>query len=129
MPKQEQAFLSHIKEEAELARTIQQALENDFLRLIQVFVSSDPKCIGAGKEWRSSIKDALGKSDLFIVLCSPASIERPWINIEAGAAWIREIPLVPLCHSGLRAQDLPAQLSQLQALSRMPTAVVSGQSI
>ena len=116
MPKQVQVFLSHINEEAEVAKTISDALQSDFLNLIRVFVSSDDQSIWVGDDFPGAIKDALGKSDLFMVLCSPASIDRPWINIEAGAAWIREIPLVPLCYSGLRPGNLPTQFWYRQAV-------------
>lgn len=46
-----------------------------------------------------------------LILCSPTSIRRPWINFEAGAAWMRKIPLIPMCHAGLTPSDLPAPLS------------------
>jgi TIR domain len=107
-------FVSHVSEESEVARRLKVALERDFLHLIQVFVSSDTESIAAGEEWLTSIERALGGSALLIILCSPVSIGRPWINFEAGAAWMRGIPLVPLCHAGLTPRDLPMPLSLRQ---------------
>ena len=52
-----------------------------------------------------------------IVLCSPSSVARPWINFEAGAAWMRGIPLIPICHGGLAPRNLPVPLSLRQGLS------------
>ncbi|MEP7219780.1 MAG: hypothetical protein ABI876_12740 [Bacteroidota bacterium] len=39
------------------------------------------------------------------------------MNFEAGAAWIREIVVIPACHSGLDAGRLPMPFSSLQAIS------------
>ena len=95
------AFVSHVSEEAHVAARLKTALGRDFLGLLDVFVSSDAESIAAGEEWLRSIESALQEASLLVVLCSPASIVRPWINFEAGAAWMRQIPLVPLCHGGL----------------------------
>jgi len=46
---------------------------------------------------------------------SPKSIIRPWVNFEAGAGWIRKIPVIPLCHSGMEPDKLPLPLNLLQA--------------
>lgn len=110
------AFVSHVSEEAAVAARLKKALTRDFLGLLDVFVSSDAESIGAGEEWLRSIEGALQDSAMLIVLCSPASVGRPWINFEAGAAWMRGIPLVPLCHGGLTASDLPMPLSLRQGV-------------
>lgn len=51
-----------------------------------------------------------------ISLCSPQSIQRPWINYEAGAAWGLGKPMIPLLHSGLNISALKAPLLQFQAI-------------
>jgi hypothetical protein len=107
-------FVSHVSEEAEIAKLLKRTLQYDFLDLIEVFVSSDTESIAVGEEWLTSIKRALGDSALLIIMCSPTSIDRPWINFEAGAAWMRGTPLVPLCHSGLTLRDLRMPLSLRQ---------------
>jgi len=84
--------------------------------MLDVFVSSDGESISAGDEWLESIDQALQESAVMLILCSPSSIRRPWINFEAGAAWMRKIPLIPLCHAGLIPGDLPAPLSFRQGL-------------
>lgn len=112
-----QAFVSHISEEAALAGRLKTALARDFLGFLEVFVSSDAESIAAGEDWLRSIEKALEKSTLLIILCSPSSIKRPWINFEAGAAWMRHIPLVPLCHAGLTPNDLPMPLSLRQGVA------------
>jgi hypothetical protein len=109
-----QVFISHISEEHELAIRLKQRLEKDFLNQVAVFVSSDQESIQAGASWLDAVRSSLETSVLQIVLCSRASVIRPWINFEAGAAWLRGIPVVPLCHSGLGPDDLTMPLSALQ---------------
>ena len=108
-------FISHISDEADLARAIRERLEGDFLGLIDAFVSSDTDSISAGSNWLKSVEEALKTCKVLLVLCSPQSVGRPWINFEAGVAWARKLPIVPLCHSGLEVQALPMPLSILQA--------------
>jgi hypothetical protein len=110
------AFVSHVSEEVAVASRLKTALARDFLGLLDVFVSSDAESIAAGEDWLRSIEKALEQSDLLLILCSPESIKRPWINFEAGAAWMRKIPLVPLCHGGLTPQDLPMPLLLRQGI-------------
>lgn len=109
-------FISHVSEEAETALRIKLALEADFLGLVEIFVSSDAQSIAAGEQWLSSIDAALRDASILLILCSPDSITRPWINFEAGAAWMRQIPLIPVCHGGLSAGDLPMPLSLRQGI-------------
>jgi hypothetical protein len=110
-------FISHISEEVEPAVRVKTALERDFLGLVEVFVSSDTESIAAGELWLTSIEEALQKASMLVILCSPQSIARPWINFEAGAAWVRKIPLIPVCHAGLAARDLPMPLSLHQGIA------------
>ena len=108
-------FVSHITEEKELALQVKDIIEKAFLGLIEVFVSSDENSISLGQKWLDNITDALNRCCIEIVICSPKSIERPWINFEAGAGWIRNIPVIPLCHSGIQPSTLPMPLNLLQA--------------
>ncbi|MDZ8257346.1 toll/interleukin-1 receptor domain-containing protein [Nostoc sp. ChiQUE01b] len=109
-------FISHISEEAELAAILKKHIESDFLRIVEVFVSSDTACIIAGENWLNSIRHALHNACAELVLCSRASVKRPWINFEAGASWMKGIPTVPLCHSGLRPRDLSMPFHVLQSV-------------
>lgn len=111
------AFISHVTEEADIAGRLKTALTQDFLGFLDVFVSSDSESIAAGEDWLRSIEKGLKESSILIVLCSPASVSRPWINFEAGAAWMRGIPLVPVCHAGLTPGDLPVPLSLRQGVA------------
>ncbi len=108
-------FISHITEEKEIASALKSLVESTFLGMIQVFVSSDPMSIKMGRRWLDEITDALSKCAVEIILASPSSVHRPWINFEAGAGWIRKIPLIPVCHSGMTPSRLPAPLVSLLA--------------
>jgi hypothetical protein len=110
-------FISHISEEGQVAERIKTALSRDFLGLVEVFVSSDTESIAAGEEWLRSVERALHDCKIFVVLCSPESIRRPWINFETGAAWMRDIPIIPVCHSGLLPHDLRMPLSLKQGIA------------
>lgn len=109
-------FVSHIHEEARIASVLNQWVESTFAGQTSVFVSSDSADIGPGTKWFSTIERELGSARALIVLCSPRSIGRSWINFETGCAWIKGIPVIPLCHSGLKPSDLAPPLSLTQGL-------------
>lgn len=110
------AFVSHITEDHAIAARLKTAITRDFLGQLNVFVSSDTASIGAGEQWLRSIEDALHDCALFIVVCSPESVTMPWINFESGAAWMKNVPIVPVCHNGMQPRGLPAPLSFRQAV-------------
>jgi hypothetical protein len=109
-------FISHISSETELAQSLKKHLERHFLGLLEIFVSSDRETIQAGSKWLEEVDKALKSADLQIVLCSKESVGRPWVNFEAGAVWLRGIPVIPLCHSGVRPNDLPVPLGMLEGI-------------
>lgn len=108
-------FISHINEDKKIAISLKKLLQSAFCEKIEVFVSSDLESVPLGSQWFSEIADALRTCDIAIVLCSSVSITRPWINFEAGAAFISDKPVIPLCYNGLDREKLPVPLSFLQA--------------
>lgn len=79
-------FISHISEESAIAVTIKKLIDESFLGMLDVFVSSDNgESLPMGSRWLQRINDALKKCSVELILCSPQSIKRPWINFEAGA--------------------------------------------
>lgn len=109
-------FISHISQETGLAQILKKHLSEDFLKSLDIFVSSDGKTIQAGTNWLEAVTAALENAKIEIVLCSKNSVGRPWVNFEAGAGWIRGIPVIPICHSGMEPYDLPVPLNMLQAI-------------
>jgi hypothetical protein len=83
--------------------------------MIDTFVSSDGQSIESGSQWFNNLSNTLENCVLMTVVCSPVSIKRPWINFEAGAGWVRDINVIPLCHSGMTRDALPIPYSLRQA--------------
>jgi hypothetical protein len=110
-------FISHISDETEIARWLKARLDRDFLGALDIFVSSDRTTITAGRKWLDEVDKGLKKADLQVVLCSRESVGRPWVNFEAGAVWLRGIPVVPVCHSGMKPETLPVPLSMLEGIA------------
>ena len=110
MSEKPRLFLSHIHEEAALARVLQKWTEDSFPGQCAVFVSSDDKSIKKGSKWLDEIGNALKEARALVVLCSPNSLQRPWINFETGFGYARELPVFPVCHSGQRLGELPRPL-------------------
>jgi hypothetical protein len=107
-------FLSHIAEEGSLAAAMKRALEeavDDF----EVFVSGVD--IQLGQAWLDALDGAFDNSSAVLVLCSPRSITRPWVNFESGGGWGRRVQVVPICHAGLTKRELPHPLSMFQAFT------------
>lgn len=109
-------FISYIMEEEPIARELQHFIEKHFLNQIAVFVSSDINCLIPGQRWLNTIEEALNQCKVILLICSPSSLTRPWINFEAGCGWIKHTKMIPICHSGQRKDQLPFPFSQLQAL-------------
>jgi predicted transcriptional regulator len=103
-------FLSHVANEGLLALVLKEWIQRIFKGRIKVFVSSDIRNIAAGDIWLNNIDCALKRASFLIVLCSPYSVTRPWVNFETGSAWMKRIPVIPLCHSGQTAGTLPSPL-------------------
>ncbi len=108
-------FISHISEEKEIAVALKNLVESSFLDMIDVFVSSDPTSLKMGRQWLNEIEQALRVCAIEIILASPESVKRPWINFEGGSGWIRGIHVIPLCHSGMTPGKLPQPLAALQS--------------
>ena len=115
-------FISHIVPENEVAIAFKELIEASFLGMIEVFVSSDEHSIAMGQRWLDEITKALKTCSIEIVLCSPQSVKRPWIHFEAGEGWIRDIPVIPLCHSGMVPSKLPLPLNLLQGATATEVA-------
>ena len=115
-------FISHIIQEAQLAELFKSQISQDFLGMIDIFVSSDGTGISVGSKWLNDIDAALKNAKVELIICSEDSVKRSWINFEAGAGWVKGIPIVPICHTGLRPVDLPIPLNMLQGIEATDAA-------
>ncbi|WP_163988867.1 toll/interleukin-1 receptor domain-containing protein [Pyxidicoccus caerfyrddinensis] len=105
-------FVSHIAEEAHVARNLKEQLERT-IPGAKVFVSSG---LTKGLPWLAAVEHALRKARVVLVLCSPRSVARSWVNFESGAGWSRKARVIPICHDGLRLEDLPLPLNMFQGV-------------
>ena len=99
-------FISHIHEESDIAHVLKKWLEACFPKLVTVFVSSDFEDVPLGQKWLETIDAAMNNSRLVISIISPLSFDRMWIHLETGWARGREIEVLPICHSGVKASEL-----------------------
>src|SRR2546427_10069321 len=81
-------FISFIHEEQQVALAIQEMLRSRLSADRAVFLSADDWQIHAGEVWLDRIKQELAEATVVLLLLSPASVGRPWVNFEAGAAWL-----------------------------------------
>lgn len=112
--KMKHIFISFMTQEADLAKMLKKWIEIAFDGQCEAFVSNIG--IGAGEIWQEEITTKLKECSLFLVLCSPFSITRQWVNFESGAATILDKTIIPICHSGQRSKNLPHYLALRQAM-------------
>jgi len=110
-------FISHVASESEIAIWIKKEIGGLLKGAIQFFVSSDGEHLVGGDKWLDKILTELKKSHTVLVLCSEESVHRPWVNFEAGGAWMADKRVIPLCHGNMEPGKLPQPLATLQAYS------------
>jgi hypothetical protein len=107
-------FISHITEEKGIADKLKSFLIEAFGEDFKVFVSSDYRSIGGGKVWYSEIIESLTAAPVVLVLLSEASVERRWINFEAGVGIGAGSLVIPLVGTGFPKSKVGLPLAQLQ---------------
>jgi hypothetical protein len=112
-PQHKRIFVSHVSEEEPLAGVLKEWI-GKAVGADRVFASSFD--IHLGDQWLDQINTALSDSSALIALCSPRSLQRPWVNFEAGGAWGTGRPVLPVCHSGMTREQLPNPLAIFQAV-------------
>lgn len=115
MPKQ-MVFLSHVHEDQYTANVLEEVIKKALLGGLEVFNSSNRKSISVGDPWRDVIVERLHSSRTLLVLATPESVSSPWVNFEAGGAWVAGNRVIPCCAKGMTPSSLPAPLSHLQAI-------------
>jgi hypothetical protein len=106
-------FLSYTSDDAALAERIATALHANGIETWW-----DKWCIGAGDSLRQKIYEGLGECTHFLVLLTPQSFGKPWVNQEMDAGLVRKLSnkcrFLPVRHK-LPAADLPPLLSSMYA--------------
>jgi hypothetical protein len=109
-------FISFIHEEGKYAEAVQAFITQILGTEAKPFLSSDQMQVYAGEKWLERIMDELKTAKIVILMLSKKSVQRPWVNFEAGAAWTRDIVTIPVCFKDLRKGELPKPYSSLQAV-------------
>lgn len=110
-------FISHRVFDREVARLLQELMQNSFLGLPSFFNVSDDQTLGPGDDWFPRIMAALSECDVLLALLSPAGRDSPWVNFESGAAWAHGAKVVPCCIGQVRKDALPMPYSHLQGVN------------
>src|SRR5713226_8058967 len=63
--------------------------------------------------------EELKAARVVVLMLSPESVKRPWVNFEAGAATIRDVIIIPVCFGGMTKGALPKPYSNYQAVDLM----------
>lgn len=109
-------FMSFIHEEGLVAEAVQDFIEELFGLSISIFRSSEERAIYAGDDWMKKMIIELSTAKILISMLSPISASKPWINFEAGAAWMSKIKVIPVCVGGMTIAGLPKPYSSLQGV-------------
>lgn len=96
-------FVSHSGEDTWVARQIANAIRDvggtPFL---------DVDDVDTGVQFEDEIRLFLDRAHELVVLFTPWSLDRPYVWMEIGAAWLRGIPVIVILH-GIRTQDFLAR--------------------
>jgi hypothetical protein len=107
------AFVCHASEDKQLARRIAEDFHGNG---IETFF--DEWEIAPGDSIRQKIDAGLGKCTHFVVLLTPNSINKPWVNVEIDGAFVKKVEgrckFIPLRHT-LSLTALPPLLGALRS--------------
>lgn len=102
-------FLSYTSDDVVVAKRIAEAME-----AAGIEVWWDKWCISAGDSLRQKIDEGIAGCSHFLVLLTPRSIKKPWVNQEMDAGLVRKLndqcQFLPV-RSELPATELPPLLS------------------
>jgi TIR domain-containing protein len=109
-------FLSHAARDQGIAIYLKKIIE-EAIPSSNVFVSSDTEDLRPGDEWVKTIRENLREAKMLLLLASKRGLSRPWVWYETGAAWSREIRMIPCCLGKVKKNGLSAPFSSYQALN------------
>jgi hypothetical protein len=108
-------FISHISEESSIAAALKVGIRQAFGGEFPVFVSSDTTSIKSGKPWYDEILAHLRTAEVVIVLVTKRSVDRRWINFEAGVGLGENSAVIPAVVGSFQKGSIGLPLSHLQA--------------
>jgi hypothetical protein len=111
--KMKQFFISFASENRELAEYIHKYLNNLFQGECRFWLSTE---IAPGADWQTKLLSELDKSHGLLLLLTPQSLEKRWVNVEAGACWVAKKPIFPLICGGVSVHHLQPPITAFQAV-------------
>ena len=102
-------FVSHATADKWVARMICEKIE-----AVGAATFRDDRDIEGGDAIPRILRDELLDSDEFLLLLTPTSANRPWVTIEIGAAWAKDMRIVPICYQ-CSAEMIPATIRDNKA--------------
>jgi hypothetical protein len=107
-------FISYVHEDESVAVAVQRLLEQ--VLEVSVFLSSDRTRVYAGDLWLQKITAALTEAEVVLLMLSQRSVRRPWVNFEAGGAWLMGKKVIPCCYGNQAPGAMPHPYSAVQAV-------------
>lgn len=110
-------FISHSGEDTWIAKKVATECQT-----VGADTFLDEAQIAVGARFEQDILEALRRANEFVVLVTPWALQRPYVWLEIGAAWLRGIPIIVLL-LGLTATEfqeranIPAALKERNLLS------------
>lgn len=86
-----QVFVSHATTDKWLAKVICEKIES-----LEASTFRDDRDINGGDDIPEEIRQEIKRSQEFLVLLTPASIDRSWVLLEVGAAWGWRKRIIPV---------------------------------
>jgi len=106
-------FISHAVANKNIAQSLAEALEAT-KENVTTFLASRHGDIRADEDWLDGIERALQEAETYIIILTPESVLRPWVNFEAGAAWFFKRQLVFVRIQALSTDDIPLPINSRQ---------------
>ena len=97
-------FVSHATADKWVARVICERIEST-----GAVTFRDDRDIAGGDDIPDSIREAIDSSEEMVVLLTPASVHRPWVLMEVGAAWQRGMRIIGI-RQHIEIEPIPAML-------------------
>lgn len=113
-------FISYVHEDKDIAQAVQSLLSSTLNIEKEVFLSADQTQVLAGHVWLDRIREALQSCELLLLLLSERSINRAWVNFEAGAVWLARKPVIPICIGRMLIEFVPQPYAGMQSV-RLPS--------
>lgn len=106
-------FISHAVANKTIARFFADTLEAA-RQDVTTFLASRPGDIRADEDWLRGIERALQEANTYIILLTPESVSRPWVNFESGAAWFFQRQLIFVRIQSLSMDEIPLPINSRQ---------------